>query len=78
MLGLGCCTGFCLVSASCDCCLVEVVRLLIAVASLVLEHGLNSCGTGLAVPHRVGSSLTRDQTLVSSSPLSHQGGPRSS
>ena len=45
LLGLGCCT-----QAFSDCSepgllLVAVCRLLIAVASLVMEHGLSSCGT---------------------------------
>lgn len=43
-----------------------------------LLFGLSSCGAGLVVPHRAGSSPTRDQSLVSSLPLSPQGGPRSS
>ena len=42
MAGLGppCCTGFSLVAAYGDYCLGAVLRLLIAVASLVLEHRL--------------------------------------
>ena len=40
MLGLCCCTDFSLVAASSGYCLVAVRRLLIAVTSLVAEHGL--------------------------------------
>ena len=45
MLGLHCCTGFCLVAASGGYSLVAVHRLPIEVASLVAEHRLGSCGT---------------------------------
>ena len=40
VLGLCCCAGFSLVMASGGCSLGAVCRLLIAVASLVMEHGL--------------------------------------
>ena len=40
VLGLFCCVGFSLVAASGGYSLVAVLRLLIAVASLVAEHGL--------------------------------------
>ena len=45
VLGLHCCTGFCLVAASGGYSLVAVHRLPIEVASLVAEHRLGSCGT---------------------------------
>ena len=44
MLGLPCCTGFSLVAASGDYSLVVTYRLLIAAASLVVEHRLHGCG----------------------------------
>ena len=40
VLGLPCCAGFLLVAVSGGCSLVEVHRLLIAIASLVAEPGL--------------------------------------
>ena len=40
VLGLHCCAGFSLVVASRGCSLIAVCGLLIAVASLFLEHGL--------------------------------------
>ena len=40
VLDLRCCTGFSLVAASRGCSLVAVRRLLVAVISLVGEHGL--------------------------------------
>ena len=45
MLGLLCCMGFSLVAANGGYYLVVVLGLLIAVASLVTEHGLSSCGS---------------------------------
>ena len=45
MLGLLCCMGFSLVAANGGYYLVMVLGLLIAVASLVTEHGLSSCGS---------------------------------
>ena len=44
MLGLPCCTGFSLVVASRGYSLVAVHRLLIVVASLVVEHKFRVCG----------------------------------
>ena len=40
VLGLCCCTGFSLLSASGGSCLVVVCGLLIEVASFIVEHGL--------------------------------------
>ena len=78
MLGVHCCTGFFLVVVSRGYSLVVVQGLLIAVASLVVEHRLNSCSSqalehrlsscgawGLAALQHVGSSQTRDQTCIS-------------
>ena len=44
MLGLPCCTGFSLVVASRGYSLVAVHRLLIVVASRVVEHKFRVCG----------------------------------
>ena len=53
VLGLNCCVGFSLVAASRDCSLAVVCGLLVAVASLVVEHklqnpslGFTSCSPG--------------------------------
>ena len=71
-LGPRCCTGFSLVAASGSCFLVVACGLLIAAASLVVEHGLWSAGS-VVLMHRlscpfgrsyVGSSQIRDQTGV--------------
>ena len=51
MLDLCGCTGFSLVVVSGDCSLVLVLRLLIAVASLVGEHGLYSTGASVVSTH---------------------------
>ena len=62
VLGLHCRVGFSVVVMSRGYSLVEVHRLLIAVASLVGVHRPNSCG----VPHgHVEYSQTGDQTHVS-------------
>ena len=63
--GLHCCCSGISSCSSGGCSLVVVCGLLIAVASLPAEHGLQSTGsvlwlTGLAAPRRVGSSQTRD------------------
>ena len=47
MLGLCCCTGFSPVETSWSNSLAPVHGLLIAVASLVVVHRLNSCGAWL-------------------------------
>ena len=44
MLGLHCCVGFSLVAEGRVYSLVVVQRLLIVVASLLVGHGLSSCG----------------------------------
>ena len=44
VLGLGCCTSFSLVATSGSYSRVVACRLLIAVASLMAEHGLQVCG----------------------------------
>ena len=54
MLGLRCCTGFSLVVANEGYSLGVVHRLLIVVASLVAEHGLESTRASLVVVHRLG------------------------
>ena len=46
MLDLHCCSGFSLGTVSRGCSVIVVHRLLIAVASLVAEQGLNSYGIG--------------------------------
>ena len=48
MLGLGCCVGFSVVAVN-SCSLVSVCGLLITVTSLVIEHGLWSTWTSVAV-----------------------------
>ena len=77
VLGLCCCVGFSLVAASGGHSPVVVCGLLIAVASLVAEHGLQSLWfpgsraqarqlqhRGLAAPWHVGSSQTMEGTCV--------------
>ena len=49
VLSLHCCTGFSLVAASMGYSLAEVLRLLIVVASLVAEHGLQSTQASVVV-----------------------------
>ena len=44
VLGLGCCASFSLVATSGSYSQVVAFRLLIAVASLMAEHGLQVCG----------------------------------
>ena len=58
MLGLCCCTGFSLVVASRGYFLGVLRRLLIAVASLVAEHGLQGTQASVVVVH-VGSFALR-------------------
>ena len=63
MLGLLCCTGFSLVAASGGYAPVAARRLLVAVASVVVEHqldgqaGFSSCGSQ-ALKHRLNSCDT--------------------
>ena len=44
MLGLHCCVGSSLVAEGRGCSVVVVQRLLTVVASLLVDHGLSSCG----------------------------------
>ena len=60
---LWCCMGFALAVASSVCSLAAVRRLLSAVASLAVEHGLTV--HGLQYLQHMGSSQIRDQTCVS-------------
>ena len=57
MLGLHCCVGFSLVVVSYS--IVAVLRLLIAVAFLVVEHGLQGTGASIVaspwLEHRLNS-----------------------
>ena len=53
MLGLHCCSGFSLVVASGGYPLVAVLRLLIAVAFLVVEHRLQGLQVSVVVAHRL-------------------------
>ena len=54
-LGLGCCEGFSLVAVSWGYSLVVMGRLLIAVASLVADHGLWGSGASVVVAHELRS-----------------------
>ena len=57
VLGLHCCAGFSLVVASRGCSLVLVCRLLIAVAFLFAEHGLQGAPASVVVAHRLSCSV---------------------
>ena len=61
VLGLLCCGGFSLAVASVDHSLVAMHRLLIGVASLVVEHGLWGMWALVAATH--GFSCCSSQTL---------------
>lgn len=86
MLGLHCCTGLSLVVGSWWgwwSTLSAVCALLIAVASVVPEHGLSSGLRGLGCSEAWGIFRTRDRTCNpciakadDSSPLDHQGSPK--
>ena len=53
MPGFHCCAGFSLVAESWGCSLVAVHRLLIVVASVVEEHGLQGMGAPGVVAHEL-------------------------
>ena len=55
LLDLHCCTGFFLIAVSGSYSLAKVCRLLIAPASLVAAHGLQSMWASVAVAHGLGS-----------------------
>ena len=53
LLGLRCCTGFPLIAASGGYSLVAVCGLLIVVASIVAEHGLQGAQASVVADHRL-------------------------
>ena len=55
MLGLCCCAGYSLVAASGSDSLVAVCRLLVVVASLVAEDGLQGVWASVVAARRLGS-----------------------
>ena len=61
VLGLCCCMGFSLLSASSGYSLVMLLRLPIAVASLVAEHGLQGVQASVVTSH--GLSICGSQAL---------------
>ena len=55
LLDLHCCTDFFLIAASGSYSLAEVCRLLIALASLIAMHGLQGVWASVVVAHGLGS-----------------------
>ena len=59
MLGLHCCRGFSLIAGSGSYSLVALFRLLISMASLIVEHGLEDPQTSVVVTYGLSSFNSR-------------------